>query len=89
MSRMMMSRLSFTHGSREANKKHREGEQAPEAVSLPTLDAIPHTPMRSANETEAEKKERDVKVLMSGPTKVIVTAPTPGTGRHAEQDVAI
>ncbi|RXW23871.1 hypothetical protein EST38_g1983 [Candolleomyces aberdarensis] len=42
------------------------------------------TPMKPAADADKANQERDIRVLMTGPTKVIVTAPTPGTANHVQ-----
>jgi hypothetical protein len=42
------------------------------------------TPVRPATDADKANQERDIRVLMTGPTKVIVTAPTPGTANHVQ-----
>lgn len=84
MGRMMLEELYPSRRSSEGADEQAESEREPETRAIPNLCATAVTPMRPA-ETEAQKNEREVRVLMTGPTKVIVTAPTPGTARHAEQ----
>lgn len=95
MSRMMMKKLSFNRGSRssrEVEEEQREEESQPESTQEEEQDvtppaiavAVPQTPTRHHGaETE---EERAVRILMTGPTKVIVTAPTPGTSHYAQQN---
>lgn len=77
--RGMMKRLSFNRAPSAEREKQPERVEAP--VPAPPAKVL-ETPMRPAAGVDADNRER---ILMTGPTKVIVTAPTPGTGHHTQQ----
>ncbi|KAF5336038.1 hypothetical protein D9611_006444 [Ephemerocybe angulata] len=88
----MVKRFSFNLGSRESTssreEEQREKQSEPEATptSAPvTLPLVLETPMRPVAESDAARAERDIRILMTGPTRVIVTAPTPGTANATQQ----
>ena len=56
-------------------------------LNVPAKLTRAHTPdvAKQFNDVSAFSKQNDIKVLMNGPTKVIVTAPTPSTNREASR----
>lgn len=87
--RGLIKRLSFNVGAKDAGERAEDQRkrQNDDLLGVVTHAAQldPVTPVRhSTTESNSGDGERDVRILMTGPTKVIVTAPTPGTGRDAE-----
>ncbi|KAJ3567460.1 hypothetical protein NP233_g6355 [Leucocoprinus birnbaumii] len=64
--------------SRNSFGPFQENNQTPRQRVLKT-HAIPVSPVAEDDDDHAEPPKHKVRVLMSGPTKIMVTAPTPGT----------
>ncbi|KAJ3552281.1 hypothetical protein NP233_g12917 [Leucocoprinus birnbaumii] len=64
--------------SRNSFGAFQENNQTPRQRVLKT-HAIPVSPVAEDDDDHAEPPKHKVRVLMSGPTKIMVTAPTPGT----------
>ncbi|KAJ2918661.1 hypothetical protein MD484_g1724, partial [Candolleomyces efflorescens] len=97
--RGLVKRFSVTLGSstRDVSSRALDAEQEAEEErdsvpqDLPAISTTHQqhrpaleTPVKPVADVDQANKERDIRVLMTGPTKVIVTAPTPGTANHVQ-----
>lgn len=72
--------------SEEDEARDRVSQDLPQDLPIASrhivTPVVAETPMKPTADADKAKQERDVRVLMTGPTKVIVTAPTPGTAHY-------